>query len=225
MPYIYVHDWVLCCCHSLNSIQKNWSVLIASVDRDKECPFSGVTNCGRVWRKVPESSAQFGGRCRKAVLSLEEGAGKQCSVWRTVPEAVLSLEDGAGKQCSVWRKVPESSAQFGGRCRKAVLSLEDGAGKQCSVWRTVPESSAQFGGRCRKAVLSLEEGARKQCSVWRTVPESSAQFGGRCRKAVLSLEEGAGKQCSECVTLSSQLQAAFILNEQFSADIGEKNYS
>ena len=61
--------------------------------------------------------------------------------------------------------------------------------------------------------------------VWRKVPESSAQFGGRCRKAVLSLEEGAGKQCSECVTLSSQLQAAFILNEQFSADIGEKNYS
>ena len=25
---------------------------------DKECPFSGVTNSGRVWRKVPESDAQ-----------------------------------------------------------------------------------------------------------------------------------------------------------------------
>ena len=24
---------------------------------DKECPFSGVTKCGRVWRKVPESDA------------------------------------------------------------------------------------------------------------------------------------------------------------------------
>ena len=24
---------------------------------DKECPFSGVTNSGRVWRKVPESGA------------------------------------------------------------------------------------------------------------------------------------------------------------------------
>ena len=24
---------------------------------DKECPFSGVTNSGRVWRKVPESDA------------------------------------------------------------------------------------------------------------------------------------------------------------------------
>ena len=25
---------------------------------DKECPFSGITKSGRVWRKVPESSAQ-----------------------------------------------------------------------------------------------------------------------------------------------------------------------
>ena len=24
---------------------------------DKECPFSGLTNCGRVWRKVSESDA------------------------------------------------------------------------------------------------------------------------------------------------------------------------
>ena len=26
--------------------------------RDKECPFSGVTKSGRVWRKVPESDAR-----------------------------------------------------------------------------------------------------------------------------------------------------------------------
>ena len=26
--------------------------------RDKECPFSGVTKSGRVWRKVPESGAR-----------------------------------------------------------------------------------------------------------------------------------------------------------------------
>ena len=25
---------------------------------DKECPFSGLTNSGRVWRKVPESDAR-----------------------------------------------------------------------------------------------------------------------------------------------------------------------
>ena len=33
---------------------------------DKECPFSGVTKSGGVWRKVPESDARI----------LEEGAGK-----------------------------------------------------------------------------------------------------------------------------------------------------
>ena len=26
--------------------------------RDKECPFSGVTKSGRVWRKMPESDAR-----------------------------------------------------------------------------------------------------------------------------------------------------------------------
>ena len=30
---------------------------------DKECPFSGVTKSGRVWRKVPESDALSVGRC------------------------------------------------------------------------------------------------------------------------------------------------------------------
>ena len=25
---------------------------------DKECPFSGVTNSGRIWRKMPESDAR-----------------------------------------------------------------------------------------------------------------------------------------------------------------------
>ena len=40
-------------------------VLSESADRvagqlrgDKECPFSGVTKSGRVWRKVPESDAR-----------------------------------------------------------------------------------------------------------------------------------------------------------------------
>ena len=34
--------------------------------RDKECPFSGITKSGRVWRKVPESGA----RTRSVLLSL-----------------------------------------------------------------------------------------------------------------------------------------------------------
>ena len=36
---------------------------------DKECPFSGVTKSGRVWRKVPESNARSVG---SAVLHFPE---------------------------------------------------------------------------------------------------------------------------------------------------------
>ena len=42
-----------------------YSNLLEGADRvsgqlrgDKECPFSGITKSGRVWRKVPESNAQ-----------------------------------------------------------------------------------------------------------------------------------------------------------------------
>ena len=62
-----------------------------------------------------ESDAQSGGRCRKAMLR---------------------VEGGAGKQCSEWREVPESDAWSGGRCRKAMLRVEGGAGKQCSECAT-----------------------------------------------------------------------------------------
>ena len=35
---------------------------------DKECPFSGVINSGRVWRKVPESDAQsVGSGCPRGI--------------------------------------------------------------------------------------------------------------------------------------------------------------
>ena len=40
---MYVRARALGCFHSLMG--------------DKECPFSGVTTFGRVWRKVPESDA------------------------------------------------------------------------------------------------------------------------------------------------------------------------
>ena len=36
---------------------------------DKECPFSGVTKYGRVWRKVPESDARRVSRLVKTNLS------------------------------------------------------------------------------------------------------------------------------------------------------------
>ena len=57
MSHVYVRAWALCCFHSL--------IMLEGVDcvggeqrRDKECPFSGVTSSGRVWRKMPESGAQ-----------------------------------------------------------------------------------------------------------------------------------------------------------------------
>ena len=34
---------------------------------DKECPFSGVTKSGRVWRKVPKSDARSVGQNRAIV--------------------------------------------------------------------------------------------------------------------------------------------------------------
>ena len=45
---------------SLISTQTFRRALTASVDScaEIECPFSGVTNSGRVWRKVPESDAR-----------------------------------------------------------------------------------------------------------------------------------------------------------------------
>ena len=33
-------------------------LITGQLHRDKECPFSGVTMSGRVWRKVPESNAR-----------------------------------------------------------------------------------------------------------------------------------------------------------------------
>ena len=35
---------------------------------DKDCPFSGVTKSGRVWRNVPESDAQSGVQCMLGIV-------------------------------------------------------------------------------------------------------------------------------------------------------------
>ena len=52
---------MLCCFYSLISClstQTFWRALTASVHNraDTECPITGITNSGRVWRKVPESN-------------------------------------------------------------------------------------------------------------------------------------------------------------------------
>ena len=62
-PHVYVRAWALGCFHSLNNYQyPNLSGAADSVGGqlrgDKECPFSGVTKSGRVWRKVPERDAR-----------------------------------------------------------------------------------------------------------------------------------------------------------------------
>ena len=64
-PHVYVRAWALGCFHSPISTRTFRRALTASVHGqlcgDKECPFSGVTKSGRVWRKVPESDAGGGG--------------------------------------------------------------------------------------------------------------------------------------------------------------------
>ena len=49
------HAWALGCFHSLS---EGADRVGGQLRGDKECPFSGVTKSGRVWRKVPESDAR-----------------------------------------------------------------------------------------------------------------------------------------------------------------------
>ena len=71
---------------------------------DKECPFSGVTKSGRVWRKVPESDARSvisTQTFRRALTASVDSCVEIKSVplqWRN--QIWQSLEDGAGKRCS-----------------------------------------------------------------------------------------------------------------------------
>ena len=74
-PRLSHSSWtmVLCCFHSLISIQTFRKALTASVDscaKIKECSFSGVTNSGRVWRKVPESDVRIVRFCFVRFFSL-----------------------------------------------------------------------------------------------------------------------------------------------------------
>ena len=61
--HVYTRACALGCFHSF--IRHQYPNLSEGADRvggqlrgDKECPFSGVTKSGRVWRKVPESNAR-----------------------------------------------------------------------------------------------------------------------------------------------------------------------
>ena len=83
--HVYVRAWALGCFHSTRTYPQ-YPNLSGGVDRvggqlrgDKECPFSGVTKSGRVWRKVPESDVVPLQWRNQIWQSLEEGAGKRCS--------------------------------------------------------------------------------------------------------------------------------------------------
>ena len=43
---------------STRTFGKGADRVAGQLHRDKECPFSGVTKSGRVWRKVPESDVR-----------------------------------------------------------------------------------------------------------------------------------------------------------------------
>ena len=65
--------------------------------RDKECPFSGVTKSGRVWRKVPESGA----RCERRLVSMTS-----CCITAGLPEetpARAKLKSVPGYFMLAWR--------------------------------------------------------------------------------------------------------------------------
>ena len=57
---VYVRAWVLGCFQSYQyaNLLEGADRIGGQLCRDKECPFSGVTKSGRVWRKVLESDAQ-----------------------------------------------------------------------------------------------------------------------------------------------------------------------
>ena len=60
-PHVYVRALALGCFHSQISTRTFRRVpdrVSGQLRGDKECPFSGVTKSGRVWRKVPESDAR-----------------------------------------------------------------------------------------------------------------------------------------------------------------------
>ena len=70
-----------------------------------------------------EEGAGSGGRCRKARLGAEEGAGKRSREWKRCGKARLGAEQIAGNRSREWRRAPESDAMSGETCRKAMIRL------------------------------------------------------------------------------------------------------
>ena len=60
VSHVYVRAWALGCFQSYlyPNLSEGADRVGGQLRGDKECPFSGVTKSGRVWRKVPESDAR-----------------------------------------------------------------------------------------------------------------------------------------------------------------------
>ena len=58
--HFYVRAWALSCfySHIYPNLSQGADRVGGQLRGDKECPFSGVTKSGRVWRNVPESDAR-----------------------------------------------------------------------------------------------------------------------------------------------------------------------
>ena len=59
--HVYMRAWVLGYFHShirYPNLSEDADRVGGQLHGDKECPFSGVTKSGRVWRKLPENDAQ-----------------------------------------------------------------------------------------------------------------------------------------------------------------------
>ena len=57
-PHVYVRARLLLWSYQYPNLSEGADRIGGQLHRDKECPFSGVTMSGRVWRKVLESDAQ-----------------------------------------------------------------------------------------------------------------------------------------------------------------------
>ena len=57
--HVYMGAWALGCFQSYqySNLLEGADCIGGQLHRDKECPFSGVSKSGRLWRKVPESDA------------------------------------------------------------------------------------------------------------------------------------------------------------------------
>ena len=57
-PTTTLGAWLLPQSYQYPNLSEGADRVAGQLRGDKECPFSGVTKSGRVWRKVPESNAR-----------------------------------------------------------------------------------------------------------------------------------------------------------------------